>query len=75
MRKLNVSRVVEPQNKPTQQEWYRQFNVSTGYVRPTEYFKDNVFDTHVFLKKTSRKADQSILSGIINFLTTFTWAV
>ena len=74
MSKLNVSRVVEPQERLSQQEWFEQLNVSSGYVPPYQYFKDNHFDTEVF-KKKSRTADQSILSGIINFLTTFTWAV
>jgi hypothetical protein len=71
---LRVSKVVVPNEQPSQQEWFRQFNVSTGYIEPTPYFKDNHFDTEVF-KKSKQTADQSILSGIINFLTTFTWAV
>ena len=74
MSKLNVSRVVVPQDRPSQQEWFRQLKVSSGYVPPYKYYKDNHFDTEVF-KKSSGTADQSILSGIINFLTTFTWAV
>ena len=72
--KLNVSRVVEPQDRPSQQEWFKQLNVSSGYVRPYQYFKDNHFDTEVF-KKNKYRSHRSILSGIINYLTTFTWAV
>ncbi len=71
MNKEKVSKVVLPDERPSQQEWMEQLRVSSAYVKPVDYFKGNEFNTEIFRNRTNR----GMLSGIINFLTNFTWAV
>lgn len=72
MSKERVSKVVFPDERPSQQEWMEQLRVSSGYVKPVDYFKGNEFNTEVFSRN---RTNRGLLSGIINFLTSFTWAV
>ena len=71
MNKEKVSKVVVPKDRPSQQEWMEQLRVSSAYVKPVDYFKGNEFNTEILRNRTNR----GLLSGIINFLTNFTWAV
>jgi hypothetical protein len=72
MKKERVSKVVVPENRPSQQEWMEQLRVSSAYVKPVDYFKGNEFNTEIFSRN---RTNRGLLSGIINFLTNFTWAV
>lgn len=65
MNKERVSKVVHPTDKPSQEQWMRELNVSSGYVKPVNYFQGNEFNTEIFRNRSHR----GILSGIINFLT------
>jgi hypothetical protein len=60
---------------PSQDEWCKQFGVGSGYNRPTNFYNGNEFNTEIFKRKQTITSPGGILSGIINFLTTFTWAV
>jgi hypothetical protein len=60
---------------PSQDEWFKQFGVGSGYNRPTNFYNGNEFNTEIFKRKQTTSSPGGILSGIINFLTTFTWAV
>jgi len=71
MSNLKISKMVEPKERPSQDQWCREFNVGGMYVEPTKYFQDNHFDSHVFT--TGRTANRSILSGIFNTLNIFSW--
>ena len=71
MNNLKVSRVVEPQDRPSQDRWMRELNVSTGYVKPVNYFQGNEFDTRVF---TGHRTNRGKWSGILHtLLNLFTW--
>ena len=70
-----ISKTTYPNQRPTQDEWFRQFGVASGYTKPTNFYNGNEFDTNVFKKKQTRNSPGGMLSGIINFLTSFTWAV
>ncbi len=39
MSKERVSKVVIPENRPSQQEWMEELRVSSGYVKPVDYTK------------------------------------
>ncbi len=71
MSKERVSKVVFPDERPSQQEWMEELRVSSGYVKPVDYYKGNEFNTEIFRSRTN----SGLLSGIINFITSFTWAV
>lgn len=70
MSNLRISKVVEPKDRPSQDQWFKQFNVSGMYVEPYNYYKENHFDVEVY-KNSSQTADRSILSGIFNILNLF----
>ncbi len=73
MNNLKVSRVVVPENRPPQDEWFKQYRVGSQYVEPFKYYENNHFDMEVF-RQTKGTADRGILSGIFKLLTTtFTW--
>ena len=44
-----VSKTTLPTERPPQDEWFRQFGVASGYIKPTPYYGGNVFNTKVFL--------------------------
>lgn len=69
-----VSKTTYPDRTLTQDEWFRQFGVASGYTKPTPYFQGNEFNTRVFLGR--RRGSRSNLFGnIINILTnTLSWA-
>ena len=68
-----VSKTTFPTDQPSQQEWFEQFGVASGYTKPTPYYGGNEFNTKVFLGQT-RSAGGNLFGKIINLLTTFTWA-
>lgn len=69
-----VSKSTFPTDRPSQQEWFQQFGVASGYTKPTPYYGGNEFNTEIFKRKQSNSPG-GILSGIINILTNFIWAV
>jgi hypothetical protein len=70
-----VSKTTFPDRQLTQDEWFAQFGVASRYTKPTPYYGGNEFNTEIFKRKQTTSSPGGILSGIINFLTTFTWAV
>ena len=76
MEKLKLQSVVEPTEQLTQDEWFRQFGVSSGYTKPTKYFQGNELDTRKFLKKDSRSGEvswQESITLIFNSIKTLEW--
>jgi hypothetical protein len=67
MEKLKLMSVVEPTEQLSQKEWFDQFNVSSGYVKPTKFFQGNELDTRKFLKTNSRSVEVSWHEEITNF--------
>jgi hypothetical protein len=43
MSKLNVSHTTLPEQPLTIHEWMDTFNIGSGYTKPTNYFKGNVY--------------------------------
>ncbi len=74
MTTLKVSKSTFPENQPSQQEWFQQFGVASGYTKPTPYYGGNEFNTKVFLGQ--HRSDSGNLFGkFFNLITeTFTWA-
>jgi hypothetical protein len=68
---LKVSKTTYPDKQLTQQEWFEQFGVASGYTKPTRYYGGNVFNTRVFLGETARP---NWFGKIINFLNPLSWA-
>ena len=68
-----VSKSTFPENQPSQQEWFEQFGVASGYIKPTPYYGGNQFNTKVFLGQT-KSAGGNLFGKFFNLLTTFTWA-
>jgi hypothetical protein len=67
-----VSKSTFPENQPSQQEWFQQFGVASGYTKPTPYYGGNEFNTRVFLGGTTRP---NLFGKFFNIITeTFTWA-
>jgi hypothetical protein len=66
-----VSKTTYPEKQLTQQEWFEQFGVASGYTKPTQYYGGNVFNTRVFLGGTTRP---NWFGKIINFLNPLSWA-
>jgi hypothetical protein len=68
-----VSKSTFPENQPSQQEWFEQFGVASGYIKPTPYYGGNEFNTKVFLGQTSTGGN--LFGKFFNIITaTFTWA-
>jgi hypothetical protein len=59
MEKLKLMSVVQPTEQLSQDEWFEQFGVSSGYIKPTKYFQGNELDTRRFLKTNSRSVEVS----------------
>lgn len=71
MSRLNVMKVIEPKNRPSQNDWTQEFGFGSMYVRPTDYYQGNEFDSEVF--RTGRRSDGWILSGISKLIKTLVW--
>ena len=69
----NVSKSTFPTDRPSQDEWFRQFGVASGYTKPTPYYGGNEFNTKVFLGQT-RSAGGNLFGKFFNIITSFTWA-
>jgi hypothetical protein len=69
---LKVSKTTYPDKQPSQQEWFEQFGVASGYTKPTRYYGGNVFNTKVFLGGTAARSNW--FGKIINFLNPLSWA-
>lgn len=70
MDNLKISRVIEPKDRPSRQEWINEFRVSSMYVEPFKYYEQNHFDVEVYSRNT---AQQSMLSGILKHLNFLSW--
>jgi len=66
-----VSKTTYPDKQLTQQEWFEQFGVASGYTKPTPYYGGNEFNTRVFLGGTTRS---NWFGKIINILNPLSWA-
>ena len=64
MNKLRIAKVTQPPVKLEQQEWMQMFNVSSGYVKPTRFFKGNDID---FSKIGAINYHESITDKIVKF--------
>lgn len=67
-----VSKTTYPDKQLTQQEWFEQFGVASGYTKPTQYYGGNVFNTRVFLGGTAARSNW--FGKIINLLNPLSWA-
>jgi hypothetical protein len=67
-----VSKTTYPDKQLTQQEWFEQFGVASGYTKPTPYYEGNVFNTRVFLGGTAARSNW--FGKIINLLNPLSWA-
>jgi hypothetical protein len=68
-----VSKTTFPDKQLTQDEWFRQFGVASGYTKPTPYYGGNEFNTKVFLGQT-RSTGGNLFGKIINLLNPLSWA-
>ena len=68
-----VSKSTFPTDQPSQQEWFEQFGVASGYIKPTPYYGGNEFNTKVFLGQT-KSAGGNLFGKIINLLNPLSWA-
>jgi len=68
-----VSKTTYPEKQLTQEEWFRQFGVASGYSKPTPYFRGNEFNTRVFLGQ-HRSPGGNLFGKIINILNPLSWA-
>ena len=66
-----VSKTTYPDKQLTQQEWFEQFGVASGYTKPTPYYGGNEFNTRVFLGGMTRP---NWFGKIFNILNPLTWA-
>lgn len=64
MEKLRIAKVTQPTERLEQHEWMRKFNVSTGYVKPTRFFKGNDID---FSKIGAINYHETITDKIVKF--------
>lgn len=67
-----VSKTTYPEKQLTQDEWFRQYGVASGYTKPTQYYGGNVFNTRVFLGGTAARSNW--FGKIINLLNPLSWA-
>ena len=68
-----VSKTTYPEKQLTQDEWFRQYGVASGYTKPTPYYGGNEFNTNVFLGR-SGSASRNLFGKIINILNPLSWA-
>ena len=76
MEKLKLQSVVEPTEQLTQDEWFRQFGVSSGYTKPTKYFQGNELDTRKFTRRICSSAEvswQESITLIFKSIKTLEW--
>jgi hypothetical protein len=66
-----VSKTTYPDKQLTQQEWFEQFGVASGYTKPTPYYGGNEFNTKVFLGGTT---SPNWFGKIFNILNPLSWA-
>jgi len=66
-----VSKTTYPDKQLTQQEWFEQFGVASGYTKPTPYYGGNEFNTRVFLGGMTRP---NWFGKIFNILNPLSWA-
>jgi hypothetical protein len=75
MEKLKIMSVVEPTEQLSQDEWFKQFGVSSGYTKPTKYFQGNELDISKFLKKTSAEVSwHESIALIFKSIKTLEWS-
>ena len=67
-----VSKTTYPEKQLTQQEWFRQYGVASGYTKPTPYYGGNRFNTRVFLGGTAARSNW--FGKFINILNPLSWA-
>jgi hypothetical protein len=67
-----VSKTTYPEKQLTQQEWFEQFGVASGYTKPTPYYGGNVFNTRVYLGGTAARSNW--FGKIVNILNPLSWA-
>lgn len=67
-----VSKTTYPEKQLTQDEWFRQFGVASGYIKPTPYYGGNVFNTKVFLGQPESMT-QKLSGKLNNILKLFAW--
>lgn len=71
---LKLSKTTLPDRQPSQDEWFRQFGVASGYIKPTPYYGGNEFNTRVFLGRSHRSPGENLFGKFFNLITeTFTW--
>lgn len=63
MEKIKIRSTYHPDNRLSQDEWYKELRISTAYVKPTQYYQGNE------LTFNQRSNEFSFL----NFLKTFLW--
>jgi hypothetical protein len=75
MTKIKIQKVTEPPIKLTQDEWFKEFGVSSGYTKPTKYFQGNELDTRKFVKadQDSQVSWHEYVQLFFNSLITFEW--
>lgn len=76
--KLKLSKSTYPTNQPSQDEWFRKYGVGSGYIRPTQYFSGNHFDSRVFLGEPRRSGHNLFGKIIYSFyknITSYTWGI
>ena len=64
---LKLSKSTYPTDQPSQQEWFEQFSVGSGYIKPTPYYGGNEFNTKVFLGQT-RSTGGNLFGNILQFI-------
>jgi hypothetical protein len=72
-----LSKSTYPVNQPSQDEWFRQYSVGSGYTEPTKYYSGNHFDTRVFLGEPRRGSNNLFgkIYSLYKNLTSFTWGI
>jgi hypothetical protein len=59
-------------DQPSEQEWFEQFGVASGYIKPTPYYGGNVFNTKVFLGQ-HRSPGGKLFGKFHNILKLIAW--
>jgi hypothetical protein len=72
-----LSKSTYPTSQPSQDEWFRQYGVGSGYIQPTRYYSGNHFDTRVFLGEPRRGSNNLFgkIYSLYKNLTSFTWGI
>ena len=69
---LRVKKTTFPNEQLPQDEWFREFGVASGYIKPTPYYGGNVFNTKVFLGQPESMT-QKLSGKLNNILKLFAW--